>query len=71
MACVSEIPEEPKPIMDNLIIDSASKELILAAAGKPRDSNHAALSAWSTSWSADFVEGKGRGKVIFLHGRQP
>ncbi|KAF8859027.1 P-loop containing nucleoside triphosphate hydrolase protein [Acephala macrosclerotiorum] len=60
-----EIAAEPNP-MEYLIIDEDNRDLVLAAAGPPREGT--AIKPWTTEWSADFVEGKGRGKVVLLHG---
>ena len=65
MAYVQEVPSEPNP-MEYLIIDKTNRDLILAAAGPPREGT--ALKPWDAEWSADFVEGKGKGKVVLLHG---
>lgn len=53
--------------MRHLIIDADKQDLIQAVAGRPREG--VALRAWTVDWDADFVEGKGRGRVVFLHGR--
>jgi hypothetical protein len=65
MSYVEDIPEETDP-MEYLKIDKESHDLVLAAAGSPREGT--ALEPWTTEWAADFIEGKGRGKVLFLHG---
>ncbi|UPK96024.1 hypothetical protein LCI18_006959 [Fusarium solani-melongenae] len=53
--------------MKYLIMSPEKQEMIEAVAGSPRKGM--ALKPWTTDWSADFVEGKGRGQVIFLHGK--
>jgi len=65
MGCVEEMPLESDP-MKYLIIDKDDNDLVLAAAGPPREGT--ALKPWTAEWSADFVEGKGKGKVVLLHG---
>jgi hypothetical protein len=65
MDCIHEIPESEDP-MQYLIIGDTHRELVMSAAGRPRESS--ALKPWATEWSADFIEGKGRGRVVFLHG---
>lgn len=52
--------------MKHLIMSQEKQEMIEAVAGSPRKGT--ALKPWTTDWSADFIEGKGRGQVIFLHG---
>lgn len=52
--------------MKYLIMGQEKQEMIEAVAGSPRKGT--ALKPWTTDWSADFIEGKGRGQVIFLHG---
>jgi len=65
MNCVAELVHQ-EDIMKYLIIDKKSRNLLLSAAGSPREST--ALKPWTSDWTADFIEGKGKGKVIFLHG---
>ncbi|KAM0418755.1 hypothetical protein ACHAPT_012353 [Fusarium lateritium] len=52
--------------MRDLIMNPEKQEMIEAAAGSPRTGT--ALKPWTTDWSPDYIEGKGRGQVIFLHG---
>jgi hypothetical protein len=67
MSCVHDISETEDP-MQYLIIEKGHRDLLLSAAGRPRQT--LALKPWTTEWSADFIEGKGRGRVVFLHGEQ-
>lgn len=67
MNYVSDIPKPKFPPMNYLKLDEGSTDLILAAVGKPTDSN--GLKPWGSDWSADFIEGKGKRKVVFLHGK--
>lgn len=65
MNSVEEIATEPGP-MEYLIIDEDNRDLVLAAAGPLREGT--AIKPWTTEWSAEFIEGKGTGKVVLLHG---
>lgn len=58
-----ESTEDP---MSKLIMEEEKKVLIKAAAGSPREGR--ALKRWDTEWTADFIEGKGRGRIVFMHG---
>lgn len=67
MDFVEDLVEDTIDPMTYLIMDSDRSKLIEAAAGAPRAGT--ALQPWTTDWNADFIEGKGRGRVIFLHGK--
>jgi hypothetical protein len=64
MSCVKDTVEDNP--MQYLIIEKNIKSLLLAVAGSR--SEKTALKPWATEWTADFIEGKGRGNVIFLLG---
>ncbi|KAJ3467742.1 hypothetical protein MRS44_005306 [Fusarium solani] len=65
MSFVEDLVIDSNP-MKYLIMSPEKQEMIEAVAGSPRKGT--ALKPWTTDWSADFIEGKGRGQVIFLHG---
>ncbi|KAI8674623.1 AAA domain-containing protein [Fusarium keratoplasticum] len=65
MSFVEDLVIDSNP-MKHLIMSQEKQEMIEAVAGSPRKGT--ALKPWTTDWSADFIEGKGRGRVIFLHG---
>jgi len=66
MSFVEDLDTDGEDPMKYLIIDPKKSQLVEAAAGSPREGT--ALKPWNTDWTADFIEGKGRGRVIFLHG---
>ncbi|KAH7157947.1 hypothetical protein B0J13DRAFT_543154 [Dactylonectria estremocensis] len=65
MSFVEDLEVDKNP-MKYLIMNPEKRRMIEAAAGRPREGT--ALKPWTTNWNADFIEGKGRGQVIFLHG---
>lgn len=67
MSFVEDLEVEKKDPMKHLIMNPSRRILIEAAAGSPRSGT--ALKPWTSGWSADFMEGKGRGRVIFLYGK--
>ncbi|KAI1504847.1 hypothetical protein F5X99DRAFT_370075 [Biscogniauxia marginata] len=66
MSFVDNLETDGEDPMKYLMIEQEKSRLIEAVAGSPREGS--ALKPWNTEWTADFIEGKGRGKVIFLHG---
>ncbi|KAF7675956.1 hypothetical protein GT037_005461, partial [Alternaria burnsii] len=64
MTCVVLASEEDDPMAELIIIDYY-KTLLLAAADQPLRGTIVEL--WVTGWNADFVGGKGRGRVVLLH----
>ncbi|KAI1408648.1 hypothetical protein F5Y13DRAFT_182548 [Hypoxylon sp. FL1857] len=66
MSFVEDLETEGEDPMNYLIIDPNKRNLIEAVAGSAREGT--ALKPWDTDWTADFIEGKGRGRVVFLHG---
>ncbi|KAL2690174.1 hypothetical protein Neosp_004243 [[Neocosmospora] mangrovei] len=66
MNFVEDLVVDSNP-MKYLIMSPEKQDMIEAVAGSPREGT--ALKPWTTDWSADFIEGKGRGQVIFLHGK--
>jgi hypothetical protein len=66
MTSVAPVAEISDP-MKELIIDDDYKKLLLDAAGQPLEGT--AVEPWTTGWNADFMEGKGRGRVVLLHGK--
>jgi len=66
MSFVEDLEIGMKDPMKYVIMNPDKRALIEAAAGSPRQGT--ALKPWTTDWSAEFIEGKGRGRVIFLHG---
>ena len=67
MDFVEDLVVDKKDPLTYLIMDLDKRKLIEAAAGAPRIGT--ALKCWTSDWNADFIEGKGRGRVIFLHGK--
>lgn len=59
--------EESRDPMKNLIIEERNKLMVEAVAGRPREGT--ALKSWDSDWNADFTQGKGEGRVIFLYGK--
>ncbi|OTA96207.1 hypothetical protein M434DRAFT_141672 [Hypoxylon sp. CO27-5] len=66
MSFVEDLETDGEDPMSYLIIDPMKRHLVEAVAGCPREGT--ALKPWDTDWAADFIEGKGRGRVVFLHG---
>ncbi|RSL85403.1 hypothetical protein CEP51_003379 [Fusarium floridanum] len=66
MSFVEPLEVDKNDPMKNVIIDRSKRNLIEAAAGFRRKKH--GVEPWDTDWTADFVEGKGRGRVVFLHG---
>jgi hypothetical protein len=62
MNFVHEVDISRKSPMDHLILDEDTKKLVKAMAA-----NYTA--GRFKSWSADFINGKGEGKVVLLHGK--
>lgn len=63
-----EDPEYQQDVIDKLVMDPARIRTLKALASSYiRENQHGVVST-QLAWSADFIQGKGRGQIILLHG---
>lgn len=62
MKFVKNVKKEKKALMDHLILEKDTKDMISAIASSQLENR-------AKQWNADFIRGKGEGKFVLLHGR--
>ena len=64
--------QEPKfeqDMIDKLVMDPARIRTLKALAGSYIRENKHGVKSTQPPWSADFIQGKGQGQIILLHGK--
>lgn len=62
-------PKFEQDMIDKLVMDPARIKTLKALAGSYIRENKHGVKSTQAPWSADFIQGKGQGQIILLHGK--